>query len=130
MKIEKLFLAIVMIICFMIPMFSYSKVAYPAEWLSDEGFDMVMNREYQCAAQEAICKRAYPDSFTKQRACYAESCLAYQYIYDYMLDKEGNGYNYDIDICFMQAMEKYWSEEINTTYWTIVFKHIYYCLEE
>lgn len=130
MKVQKLFLAIIMIICFMIPMFSYSKVAYPAEWLSEEGFDKIMNREYQCVAQEVICERAYPDSLTKQRACYVESCLSYQYIYDYMMDKNGSGFNEEIDICFMEAMDKYWSEKINTTYWTIVFKHIYDCMEE
>lgn len=129
-KFEKLAMIVIMIICFMIPMFSYSKVAYPAEWLSDEGFYMLMNKDYQCAAQMAICERAFPNSLTKQRACYAESCLAYQMICDYMANKHGNGYNEEIDLCFMEAMNKYWVDEINTTWWTIVFKQMYLCLEE
>lgn len=130
MKVQKLFLAIVMIICFMIPLFSYSKVAYPAEWLTDEGFAMIMNREYQCVAQKVICERAYPDSLTKSRACYVESCLAYQYIFDYMTDNYGHGFSDEIDLCFMEAMNKYWVDGINTTYWTVVFKYIYLCMEE
>lgn len=129
MKLEKIFMVFVMIICFLIPMLSYSRVVYPADWVSEEGFEKLMDREYQCVAQRVICEKAYPYSLTKQRACYVESCLAYQYIYDYMIDKNDVGYDDDIDLCFMQAMNKYWSEEIDTTYWTVVFKHIYYCLE-
>lgn len=130
MKLEKIFMVFVMIICFLIPMLSYSRVVYPADWVSEEGFEKLMDREYQCAAQRAICERAYPHSLTKQRACYAESCLAYQYIYDYMIDKNGTGYNEEIDLCLMEAMRTYWVVDIDTTYWTVVFQDIYYCVEK
>lgn len=123
---------IVVFVCFTIPFLSYSGIAYPSEWHTDDGMTHLVDKDYQLAAQMVICQKAFPNNINKQKACFAENVHAYGTIMNYLRDTIGNfeGQNMEMKSCIGTSLDNYWISSIDSCAWILILNDSLECVEE